>query len=166
MPSSRRGWRRSTTSAGPSPSSSTSTRPSAHFERGIAISRATGDGRLLVPLTLASAVPQEARGRLAESAEICEAAVEAARLTDNPQYLFWALWELGWRHYLMGDLEAAIDACEQSAARGAPAGGQLHALGLGRARLDAGAGADQAAASSSAGWRRCSPASAASSSPT
>lgn len=102
-----------------------------HFARGIAISRATGDGRLLVPLTLGSAVPHEARGQLAESIEICEAAVEAARLTDNPQYLFWALWELGWRHYLAGDLDAAADACEQSGRAGRRLAGSFMRSGSG-----------------------------------
>ncbi len=102
-----------------------------HFARGIAISRATGDGRLLVPLTLGSAVPHEARGRLAQSIEICEAAVEAARLTDNPQYLFWALWELGWRHYLAGDLDAAADVCEQSGRAGRRLAGSFMRSGSG-----------------------------------
>lgn len=87
----------------------------AHFERGIEISRATGDGRLLVPLTIGSAVPKENRGRLAEAVELCEAAVETAQLTDNPQYLFWTLWELGWRQFLMGDLDACVASCEESA---------------------------------------------------
>ncbi len=86
----------------------------AHLERGLAISRATGDGRLLVPMTLAKAAVLELRGRLAEAIEACEAALEAARLTDNPHYIFWALWELGWRLYLTGDLDAAIEACEES----------------------------------------------------
>lgn len=86
----------------------------AHAERGIAISRATGDGRLIVALTLATATPLEGLGRLPEATEAAQRAVEAAQLTDNPQYLFWALWELGWRYYLAGDLDAAMDACERS----------------------------------------------------
>jgi ATP/maltotriose-dependent transcriptional regulator MalT len=86
-----------------------------HVERGIAISRATGDGRMLIPLLLTCASTREFEGQLGEALELCEEAVEAARLTDNPQYLYWALWEVGWRHYLAGEIGASIEACEQSA---------------------------------------------------
>ena len=58
--------------------------------------------------------PLEMQGRLAEAIEICETAVEAARLSDNPHYLFWALFELAWARYFAGDLDGAIDACEES----------------------------------------------------
>jgi DNA-binding CsgD family transcriptional regulator len=88
---------------------------SEHIERGVAISRATGDGRMIVPLMIARAGVAEGYGRLPESIELCEAAVEAARLTDNPTYLFWTLWELGWRNYLAGRIDEAAAACEQSA---------------------------------------------------
>ena len=44
---------------------------------------------------LTKGYPLELQGRLAEAAEICEAAVEAARLSANRHYLFWALFELG-----------------------------------------------------------------------
>ena len=50
----------------------------------------------------------------------CETAVEVARLSANPHYLFWALFELGWAHYFAGDLDAAIAACEESARVGQP----------------------------------------------
>ena len=65
-PSWRRAWRRSTTSAGRRTTSSTGTTAIAHFERGIAIARATGDGRLLVPMMLGKGYPfeiQRAAGR-------------------------------------------------------------------------------------------------------
>ena len=42
----------------------------AHFERGIAIARATGDGRLLVPMMLGKNFPFEMQGRLAEAIEL------------------------------------------------------------------------------------------------
>ncbi len=45
---------------------------------------------------------------------MCEAAVEAARLSGNRHYLFWALFELAWPRYFAGDLAAAIEACEES----------------------------------------------------
>ena len=66
-PSWRRGWRRSTTSAGPRTTSSTTTTAIAHADRGIAIARATGEGRLLVPLMLVKGYPFEMQGRLAEA---------------------------------------------------------------------------------------------------
>jgi DNA-binding CsgD family transcriptional regulator/tetratricopeptide (TPR) repeat protein len=86
----------------------------AHVDRGIAIARATGQGRLLVPMLLVKGYPFELQGRLAEAVEICETAIEAARLAANPHYLFWALFELGWAHYFSGDLEAALAAGEES----------------------------------------------------
>lgn len=86
----------------------------AHVDRGIAISRATGDGRLLVPMMLVKGFPFEMQGRMREALEVCEAAVEASRLADNPHYLFWSLFELGWAHYFSGNLDAAIAAGEES----------------------------------------------------
>ena len=69
------------------------------MDRGIAIARATGAGRLLVPMMLVKGYPLEIQGRLAEALEVCEEAVESARLSANPHYQFWALFELGWVHY-------------------------------------------------------------------
>ena len=44
-------------------------------------------------MALAKGYPFEMQGRLAEATDVCESAVEATRLADNPQYLFWALSE-------------------------------------------------------------------------
>jgi DNA-binding CsgD family transcriptional regulator/tetratricopeptide (TPR) repeat protein len=87
----------------------------AHADRGIAIARATGEGRLLVPLMLVKGYPFEMQGRMAQARELCETAVEAARLSANPHYLFWALFELAWARYYSGDLDGTIAACEESA---------------------------------------------------
>jgi ATP/maltotriose-dependent transcriptional regulator MalT len=86
----------------------------AHAERGVTIARAVGDGRLLVPLMLLRAYPFEMQGRLAQANELCETAVEIARLSANPHYLFWALWELAWARYFAGDLDGTIAAGEES----------------------------------------------------
>jgi DNA-binding CsgD family transcriptional regulator/tetratricopeptide (TPR) repeat protein len=86
----------------------------ARAERGMAIARSTGEGRLLVPLMLLRCYPLEMKGRLAEAGEICETAVEIARLSANPHYLFWALWELAWARYFAGDLDGTIAAGEES----------------------------------------------------
>jgi DNA-binding CsgD family transcriptional regulator/tetratricopeptide (TPR) repeat protein len=87
----------------------------AHVDRAIAIARVAGEGRLLVPMMLVKGFPFEMQGRMAEAVELCETAIEAARLAGNPHYLFWALFELGWAHYYSGNLDAAIAAGEESA---------------------------------------------------
>ena len=104
----------------------------AHVDRGIAIARATGEGRLLVPMMLIKGYPFEFGGRLAEALEVCEAAVEASRLSGNDHYLFWSLFELGWAHYHAGTLDDAIAAGEESARVGGRlAGGTMPASGGG-----------------------------------
>ncbi len=104
----------------------------AHADRGLTISRSAGKGRLLVPMALVKGYPFELQGRLAEATEVCETTVEATRLADNPQDLFWALSELAWAHYYTGDLDAAIAACEESARIGNRiAGGTMPASGGG-----------------------------------
>ena len=84
-------------------------------ERGIELSRATGQGHLLVPLILTRALPLDALGRLAESIAAGEEAIEAARTSPNPQYLFWALWECAYSHAMAGNIERALELCEESA---------------------------------------------------
>jgi DNA-binding CsgD family transcriptional regulator len=83
-------------------------------ERGLALSRATGQGHLLVPLMLARALPNDFLGQVAESVRTTEEALAAARTSPNPQYLFWALWECAYSHVLLGDVERALALCEES----------------------------------------------------
>ena len=54
-----------------------------HFRRGIAVSRASGQGQFVIPMTIGLAHALEVRGRLAEAAEHADAAVEGARLWGN-----------------------------------------------------------------------------------
>ena len=104
----------------------------AHVERGIAIGRATGEGRMVVPMMLVKGFPFEMQGRLAEARELGEAAVEATRTSANSLWLFWSLFELGWAHYYAGDLDAAIAAGEESARVGQRlAGGTMPSAGGG-----------------------------------
>ena len=117
----------------------------AHFERGMEITRATGDGRLLVPMMLGKNFPFEMQGRLAEATECCERALEAARLAASPHELYRALFELGWTLYYAGDLDGAIAAFEESlefdrrlAGGTIPNGGGGPGWGLGVAWFDAG----------------------------
>jgi DNA-binding CsgD family transcriptional regulator len=116
-----------------------------HADRGIAIARATGEGRLLVPMMLVKGYAFEMQGRVAEAIELCEAAVEATRISGNPHDLSWALFELAFARYHAGDLEAAIAAGEESARVGGRlAGATMPAAGggpgwiLGIAHFEAG----------------------------
>src|SRR4029077_14663416 len=74
----------------------------AHFERGLEIARATGDGRLLIPMMLAKNFSFEVQRLLADATECCETALEAARLSASPHELYRALFELGWTLYFAG----------------------------------------------------------------
>ena len=114
-------------------------------DRGIAISRATGEGRLLVPMMLVKGYTFEMQGRLVEAIDLCEAAVEATRLSATPHDLSWALFELAFAAYHTGDLDGAIAAAEESAKVGGrlagdtmPAGGGGPGWVLGMALFEAG----------------------------
>ena len=117
----------------------------ARADRALAIARATGAGRMLVPLMLVKVYPFEMQGHMAATIELCETALEAERLAPNPHYRFWALFELGWARYYAGDPDGAIDACEESAALGhrmrggtMPSTGGGPGFALGTARLAVG----------------------------
>jgi DNA-binding NarL/FixJ family response regulator len=115
------------------------------FERGLEIARATGDGRLLIPMMLGKNYALEMTGRLVEGLECCETGLEAARLSSSPHELYRALFELGWTLYFAGDLDGAIAAFEESlqvdprlAGGTIPNGGGGPGWGLGVAWFDAG----------------------------
>ena len=117
----------------------------AHALRGVAIARATGEGRLLPALMLVQNFAMEMQGKLAEAIAICDAVVEMARLSASPHELYRALFELGWTRYYAGDLDGAIAAYEECAGvdprlAGAtiPNGGGGPGWGLGVALFEAG----------------------------
>jgi DNA-binding CsgD family transcriptional regulator len=83
-------------------------------ERGLALSRSTGQGHLLVPLMLTRCLPLDTLGRLTEAIAAGEEAIEAARTSPNPQYLFWALWECAYSHAMAGNLDRGLALCEES----------------------------------------------------
>jgi DNA-binding NarL/FixJ family response regulator len=89
-----------------------------HLDRGIAVSRATGQGRLFVPMMLGRAMALVSLGRLDEAGAQLDEAVGAARLLGHAQVLSWALWERCWTATAAGDLETAIAAGEESIALG------------------------------------------------
>ena len=85
------------------------------------------------------------QGRLREAIELCESALEAARLSASPHELYRALFELGWTRYYAGDLDGAIAAHEESsrvdprlAGGTIPNGGGGPGWGLGVAWLESG----------------------------
>jgi DNA-binding NarL/FixJ family response regulator len=113
-----------------------------HLDRGLAISRATGQGHLLALMLTVKAISVGWLGRLAEATELTEEAVESARLTASAQTLPWALTVRCWVATQSGDLELAI-ACGEEAIE--VSGGivdnhynQLARCYLGRAKLEAG----------------------------
>lgn len=81
-----------------------------HFRRGIAVSRASGQGQFVIPMTIGLAHALEVRGRLDEAAEHADAAVDGARLWGNPQMLCFALTADAWVSALRGELDRARSA--------------------------------------------------------
>ncbi len=84
-----------------------------HTERGIALSQASGQGHLLVPLMLGRVYALVARGRCAEASELAEVAEDAARLAANPQSLSWALWVRALAATAAGDHALAVRSGEE-----------------------------------------------------
>ena len=87
-----------------------------HTERGVAVSRASGQGQFVVPMMVGLMHALETRGRLDEAQETIEGAVEAGRLSGNRQVLSWALVGEGWIAAITGDLERAGRAAEEAVA--------------------------------------------------
>jgi DNA-binding CsgD family transcriptional regulator len=87
-----------------------------HFRRGIAVSRASGQGQFVIPMTIGLAHALEVRGRLAEAAEHSAAAVEGARLWGNPQMLCFALTADAWISAVRGELPRARSAGAEAVA--------------------------------------------------
>jgi DNA-binding CsgD family transcriptional regulator len=78
-----------------------------HLQRGLAVSRASGQGQFVVPMMVGLAHALEVRGRIDEALDMVEGAVEAARLSSNRQILSWALVGEGWVAAMTGDVERA-----------------------------------------------------------
>ncbi len=113
-----------------------------YLDRGLAISRATGQGFLLVPMLIAKAILLTWLGRLADAAELADDALEVARLTSNPQSLAWALTLRCWIATLSGDLQLAVacgtEAVEVSAEISDNYFSKLAGCYLGEAKLESG----------------------------
>ncbi len=85
-----------------------------HFDRGIAVSRATGRGQLFPLLTQRKGFALSLLGRIPEAVDVAERAVEAARLSGSAQSVAWALLNRAWSGVMAGDLDVALDAAEES----------------------------------------------------
>jgi ATP/maltotriose-dependent transcriptional regulator MalT len=86
----------------------------AHAERAVAVGRATGQGQLFPGVFATLGVAWCAVGRLAEAAELLDAAIEAARLSGNPQALAWVLFCRSFVAVPTGDAEIAVAAAQES----------------------------------------------------
>ncbi len=85
-----------------------------HVERGLEVARATGQGQLLMPMTLCRVAVCGLQGRLREASELVESAVEAGRLSGVAQLLAWPLQIQCWVATDRGDIEAALTYGEES----------------------------------------------------
>jgi DNA-binding CsgD family transcriptional regulator len=78
-----------------------------HLERGLEVARATGQGHLLVPLTIGAAICKTWLGRLDSAAALADETIESARPALNDQSLAWLLTLRCWIATLAGDLSLA-----------------------------------------------------------
>jgi DNA-binding CsgD family transcriptional regulator len=85
-----------------------------HVERGLEVARATGQGQLLMPMTLCQVAVRGLQGRLREASDLVESAVEAGRLSGLAQLLAWPLQVQCWVATDRGDIEAALNCGEES----------------------------------------------------
>jgi len=87
-----------------------------HFRRGIALSRAFGQGQFVVSMMVGLAQALERLGHLREASSTAEAAVEASRLSGNRQAIGFALVAEAWTAAERGDVEHARAAAEEAVA--------------------------------------------------
>jgi DNA-binding CsgD family transcriptional regulator len=87
----------------------------AHFDRGLAISRTTGQGVGVVLFLAGRASPLSCIGRLDEACDSAVEAVEGARLLGYPEVLIWALSIRSWVAACTGDHAAGVAAADEAA---------------------------------------------------
>jgi hypothetical protein len=80
----------------------------AHARRGLAVARRSGHGHLLDSFRVGATIALLARGHLRDAHELADDAVEAARLSGNPQALSWALQARCRAAVLLGDTRAGL----------------------------------------------------------
>jgi ATP/maltotriose-dependent transcriptional regulator MalT len=94
-----------------------------HAERALRVGRATGQDQLFPGVNATLGVAWCMLGQLVEAAELLDAAIEAGRLSGNPQALAWALFCRAFVALPAGDIQVAIATAEESLNL-ASAGGQ------------------------------------------
>jgi len=99
-----------------------------HVERALAIGRATGQGDLFPSLypVLASALGR--LGRIAEAVDVADAALELARLLNNPHQIAWGLINRAYIALVAGDLDFALPTSEEARAVAEQLDGSLISL--------------------------------------
>jgi len=85
-----------------------------HAERALAVGRATGHSDILPVLFPTLGSTARMRGNLAESAELLDGAIEAARLSGDAQGLAWNLLNRSHTALQMGDVPLATATAEES----------------------------------------------------
>jgi DNA-binding CsgD family transcriptional regulator len=90
----------------------------AYLERGLELVRAVGQGYLVVPMQIALAILLTWKAELGRATTLAEDAIDAARLSSNPQYLAWGLTLRCWIATLAGDLALAMSVGEEAIAVG------------------------------------------------
>jgi ATP/maltotriose-dependent transcriptional regulator MalT len=85
-----------------------------HAERALSIGRATRQGELFPLIAIMLGTSLWMQGRMAESAQIFDDAVDGARLVDNVQGLAWALLNRSLGALVAGDIETALSTAQES----------------------------------------------------
>lgn len=83
-------------------------------DRGLAISRATGQEQLVIPISIARTVARTWRGGLAEAAGDADHLVDAARISGVDQWVAWTLTLRGWIAGQAGDVDLAAECGEEA----------------------------------------------------
>ncbi len=111
-----------------------------HYERALGVARATGQGYLLIPMTIGRTIAYLWQGELAAAAGLADEAIEAARLSGNPQSVSWTLTTRCWVATLAGDLDLALSTGAEAHATQLPRShwSALTACYLAEAHLEAG----------------------------
>ena len=86
-----------------------------HFGRGLSVARATGQGYLLIPMTVGIASAHTWRGELTTATALADEGIDASRLAGNDQSLTWTLTLRCWIATLAGDLPLALETGERAA---------------------------------------------------
>ena len=85
-----------------------------HTERALRIGRATGQGDLFPIILPMLGTSLWLQGRVAESVDVLDGAVEAARLLDNPHGLVWNLLNRSLAGFAAGDIDLALTIGEEA----------------------------------------------------